>query len=129
MTRLLRRLAATRLALLALAALVILVPAPRQERFPAQIKDEAACTAAGGQWAHFHLPRPGEPKSCLVPATDAGRRCLSSWNCGGSICRPDPAASQTAGLQVGRCDGTSWGGDCGRTLRYGLARTTDCPLE
>jgi hypothetical protein len=129
MPRLLRRLAATLLALLALAAVVILVPAPRQERFAREIHDEAACTAAGGQWNHFHLPRPGEPKSCLLPATDTGRRCLSSWNCSSSVCRPDPAASETEGFQVGRCDGTSWRGDCGRTLRYGVPRTTDCPLE
>lgn len=129
MKRLLGRLAAALLTVLVAAAAVLFLPAPRQERFPREIHDAAACAAAGGQWNVFHLAQPGEPKSCLVPATDGGQRCLSSWHCGGSVCRPNPTAPETTGFQVGRCDGTSWQGDCGRTLRHGFPRVVDCPVE
>jgi len=124
-----RRLALAPLALLTLAAAVFVLPVPRQQRMPSGIQTEAACAAAGGQWNYFHLSRPGEPKNCLLAATDGGQRCLSTWHCAGSVCRPNPAASETDGFQVGRCDGTSWRGDCGEIVRNGFRRNVDCPLE
>jgi hypothetical protein len=114
-------------AVLALAALT--VGPPRQARFDANIRDASACTALGGQWGHFHLPRPGESPICLLPATDGGQRCLSTTHCRSSVCRPDPAASASTGFQVGRCDGLSWDGDCGDVVRNGFPRHVDCPVE
>jgi hypothetical protein len=124
-----RRIVVGLIALVAAAVAVLVLGFPRQQRDDPRIADEAACTAAGGQWIHLHLPHPGDPKSCLLPATDGGQRCLSTVHCRDSVCRRDPASPISDGFQVGRCDGISRHIDCGDVVRNGFPRRIDCPLE
>lgn len=116
---------------LVLALVVAYVGVPYRSTVDTSIATEAACSAVGGAWTFPGIPGdPSAPPYCQRPAADAGARCISSRWCQSTACRPDPAASPTQGLQLGRCERfRTLRPDCGEVVRFGLRVVQDCKLD
>ena len=66
----------------------------RRAATPATPQDQASCEALGGKWGRIGL---GPREECNLPASDAGKECLSSSDCEG-LCLAEMTRDELASI-------------------------------